>query len=68
MQIFIAKTNHIELRMAAIIVLFESKPSTGVVTMLATVLLKEENRQVFSFVYSYIRAMTKSITPDHASL
>lgn len=68
MKLFTDKTTHAELRMAAAVVLFETKLPMGLVTSLATSLLKEENLQFASFVYSYMKAMTKSTTPDHTSV
>lgn len=57
-----------ELRMVAAIVLFETKLPMGLVTTLADALLKESNLQVASFVYSYIKAMTRNTAPDFASV
>lgn len=62
------KIHHAELRIAAAIVLFETKLPMGLVTSLANAVLKEENMQVASFVYSYMKAMTKSTSPDYASV
>lgn len=62
------KALHPELRMVAAIVLFETKLPMGLVTSLADTLLKETNLQVASFVYSYMKAMTKNTAPDFASV
>lgn len=62
------KAVHAELRMVAAIVLFETKLPMGLVTSLADTLLKETNLQVASFVYSYMKAMTKNTAPDFASV
>lgn len=62
------KALHGELRMVAAIVLFETKLPMGLVTSLADALLKEKNLQVASFVYSYMKAMTKNTAPDLASV
>lgn len=59
---------HPELRMVAAIVLFETKLPMGLVTAVADALLKETNLQVASFVYSYVKAMTKNTAPDFASV
>uniref|UniRef100_A0A8D0ADU3 Vitellogenin-2-like n=1 Tax=Sander lucioperca TaxID=283035 RepID=A0A8D0ADU3_SANLU len=67
-QLFMDEALHPELRMVAAIVLFETKLPMGLVTTLANVLLKEKNLQVASFVYSYMKAMTKNTTPDFASV
>lgn len=63
-----SKDLHPELRMVAAILLFETKVPMGLVTSLANVLLKETNLQVASFVYSYMKAMTKNTAPDYASV
>lgn len=62
------QTLHSEIRIAAAIVLFETKPPMGLITSLANAILKEKNMQVASFVYSYMKAMTKNTTPDYASV
>ncbi|XP_034085810.1 vitellogenin-2-like [Gymnodraco acuticeps] len=67
-QLFMDKALHPELRMVSAIVLFESKLPMGLVTVLATALLKETNLQIASFVYSYMKSMTKSTAPDLASV
>nr|XP_046247526.1 vitellogenin-2-like [Scatophagus argus] len=67
-QLFMDKALHPELRMAAAIILFETKLPMGLVTTLADALLKEANLQVASFVYSYMKAMTKNTAPDFASV
>ncbi|XP_033477698.1 vitellogenin-2-like isoform X1 [Epinephelus lanceolatus] len=67
-QMFMNKALHPELRMVAAIVLFETKLPMGLVTTLADALLQEKNLQVASFVYSYMKAMTKNTAPDLASV
>ncbi|XP_073332773.1 vitellogenin-2-like [Pagrus major] len=67
-QLFMDKALRPELRMVAAIVLFETKLPMGLVTTLADTLLKESNLQVASFVYSYMKAMTKNTAPDFASV
>uniref|UniRef100_UPI0037E7E08B vitellogenin-2-like n=1 Tax=Semicossyphus pulcher TaxID=241346 RepID=UPI0037E7E08B len=67
-QLFMDKALHPELRMVAAVVLFETKLPMGLVTTLADDLLKETNLQVASFVYSYMKAMTKNTAPDFASV
>uniref|UniRef100_A0A3Q3GPF5 Vitellogenin-like n=1 Tax=Labrus bergylta TaxID=56723 RepID=A0A3Q3GPF5_9LABR len=67
-QLFMDKDLHAELHITAAIVLFETKLPMGLVTILANALLKEKNLQVASFVYSYMKAMTKNTAPDLASV
>lgn len=68
MQLFMDKKLDAEVRIAAVIVLFETKMSAGLAVTVAHAILKEENRQIYSFVYSYMRAMTKTTTPDNESV
>uniref|UniRef100_A0A673KR31 Vitellogenin-like n=1 Tax=Sinocyclocheilus rhinocerous TaxID=307959 RepID=A0A673KR31_9TELE len=67
LQMFVNKDLHPELRMVSWIVLFETKPSMGLVITLARALQKEPNLQVASFVYSHMKALTKSTHPDAAA-
>lgn len=67
-QLFMDKTLHPELRMVVAIVMFETKLPMGLVTTLADALLKEKNLQVASFVFSYMKSMTKNTAPDFASV
>ncbi|KAK7889450.1 hypothetical protein WMY93_025010 [Mugilogobius chulae] len=57
-----------ELRMIAVALLFECKPSMGLVNTVAASVLKEENMQVASFTYSYMKSLTKSTSPDMLSV
>ncbi|KAG8003720.1 Vitellogenin-2, partial [Nibea albiflora] len=67
-QLFMDKALHPELRMVAAIVMFETRLPMGLVTTLADAILKETNLQVASFVFSYMKAMTKNTAPDFASV
>ncbi|XP_034002721.1 vitellogenin-2-like [Trematomus bernacchii] len=67
-QLFMDKALHPELRMVTAIVLFETKMPMGLVTTLADAILKETNLQIGSFVFSYMKSMTKSTAPDLASV
>nr|BAD93695.1 vitellogenin [Verasper moseri] len=60
LQLYMDKALHPELRMLACIVLFETRPPVGLVTTLASIVKAEENLQVASFTYSYMKSMTKS--------
>ncbi|KAF7665916.1 hypothetical protein LDENG_00127020 [Lucifuga dentata] len=64
LQLFMDKAAHPELRMVAALVLFETKLPMGLVTAVADSVMKEENLQVASFVYSYMKSMTRSTSPD----
>ncbi|XP_050959598.1 vitellogenin [Labeo rohita] len=66
LQIFVNKDLHPELRMVSWIVLFETKPSMGLVITLAHALQKEPNVQVASLVYSHMKVLTRSTHPEFA--
>ena len=67
-QVFMDKALNAEIRMAAALVLFETRLPAGLVTAIADATLKETNLQVASFVYSYMKSMTKNTAPDYASV
>uniref|UniRef100_A0A8C3G9L2 Phosvitin n=1 Tax=Cyclopterus lumpus TaxID=8103 RepID=A0A8C3G9L2_CYCLU len=62
-QLFMDKTLNPELRMVAALVLFETKLPMGLVITLANAALNENNLQIASFVYSYMKSMTRNTTP-----
>ncbi|KAM8874646.1 vitellogenin-2-like [Spinachia spinachia] len=68
LQLFMDKALHSEVRMVAAIVLFETKLPMGLVITLANNLLTEKSLQVSSFVYSYMKSMTRNTSPDLASV
>lgn len=68
LQLFMDKALHPELRMVAAVVLFETRPPVALVSTIANVLKKETSMQIVSFVYSYIRSLTKSTAPDLAGV
>uniref|UniRef100_A0A8C3AM52 Phosvitin n=1 Tax=Cyclopterus lumpus TaxID=8103 RepID=A0A8C3AM52_CYCLU len=67
-QLFMDKTLNPELRMVAALVLFETKLPMGLVITLANAALNENNLQIASFVYSYMKSMTRNTTPYFASV
>ncbi|XP_066503870.1 vitellogenin-like [Hoplias malabaricus] len=68
LQLLMDKTLHPEVRMAACIVLFETKPSPAVMSTLARTLDKEPNMHVVSFAYSHIKSLTRSMAPDYTDV
>ncbi|XP_010580873.1 PREDICTED: vitellogenin-2-like [Haliaeetus leucocephalus] len=52
-----------EVRMMACAVIFETRPALPLITTIANVAMKESNLQVASFVYSHMRALSKSRLP-----
>lgn len=57
-----------ELRMLACIVLFEAKPSVGLVTALANFVKTEENMQLASFTYSHMKSLSRSTSAIQSSV
>ena len=57
---------HPEVRMVACIVLFETRPTMGLVAAIADALQKETSLQVASFTYSHMKALTRSTVPELA--
>ncbi|XP_046713433.1 vitellogenin-like isoform X1 [Silurus meridionalis] len=68
LQLFMDRALHPELRMVACIVLFETKPSVALMATLGGALEKETNKHVVSFAYSYMKSLTRSMTPDNMNL
>ncbi|KFP60041.1 Vitellogenin-2, partial [Cariama cristata] len=52
-----------EVRMMACAVIFETRPALPLITTIANVAMKESNLQVASFVYSHMKALSKSGLP-----
>ncbi|NWH63558.1 VIT2 protein, partial [Geococcyx californianus] len=52
-----------EVRMMACAVIFETRPALPLITTIANVVMKESNLQVASFVYSHMKALSKSRMP-----
>ncbi|NWX49789.1 VIT2 protein, partial [Steatornis caripensis] len=52
-----------EVRMMACAVIFETRPALPLITTIANVAMKESNLQVSSFVYSHMKALSKSRLP-----
>ncbi|NXC94878.1 VIT2 protein, partial [Certhia familiaris] len=52
-----------EVRMIACAVIFETRPALPLITTIANVAMKESNLQVASFVYSHMKALSKSRLP-----
>ncbi|XP_072517220.1 vitellogenin-like [Salminus brasiliensis] len=64
LQLFMDKNLHPEVRMVACIALLETKPSVALMSTVAGALEKEPNMEVASFAYSYIKSLTRSMSPD----
>ncbi|XP_070764345.1 vitellogenin-1-like [Enoplosus armatus] len=68
LQLYMDKALHPELRMLACIVLFETRPTMGLVTTLANIVKSEQNLQVASFTYTHMKSLTRSTAAIHASV
>uniref|UniRef100_A0A8C3N974 Uncharacterized protein n=1 Tax=Geospiza parvula TaxID=87175 RepID=A0A8C3N974_GEOPR len=64
LQVFMDSTLAPNIRMAACVVLFETKPALPTVTALATSLLTEPSLQVASFAYSHMKALAAGRIPQ----
>ncbi|NXJ74284.1 VIT2 protein, partial [Trogon melanurus] len=53
-----------EVRMVACVVIFETRPALSLITTIANVAMKETSLQVASFVYSHMKALSKSSLPS----
>uniref|UniRef100_A0A8B9Q6K7 Phosvitin n=1 Tax=Apteryx owenii TaxID=8824 RepID=A0A8B9Q6K7_APTOW len=62
-QIFADQSLPPEVRMMACSVIFETRPALPLITTIANVAMKESNLQVASFVYSHMKALSKSRLP-----
>lgn len=62
MQVYMNRDARTEVRMAACLALFESKPNLAMVANIANVAVRESkaNLQLASFVYSQLKALAKS--------
>lgn len=67
-QLFMDRDLDQELRIIAAIVLFDTKLPLVLVTTIAQSLQNEPNLQVAGFVYSYMKAFTKTSAPDYSSV
>ncbi|XP_047443415.1 vitellogenin 3, phosvitinless [Mugil cephalus] len=65
MSLFLQKHLPAEIRMLAIMILFDTKPSMALVSTVTTHLQEEKDFHVVSFVYSYLQSISRSRTPDN---
>lgn len=65
MNLFLQKSLPAEIRMLALMVLFDTKPSMAVVSTVTTHLMEEKDLDVGSFAYSYLQGFARSWTPDN---
>ncbi|XP_061095840.1 vitellogenin-like isoform X1 [Conger conger] len=66
LQLFMDRDVNPEVRMVACVVLFETRPTMGLVAVIADALQKEPSQQVASFTYSHMKALTRSTAPELA--
>ncbi|XP_076880480.1 vitellogenin 3, phosvitinless isoform X2 [Brachyhypopomus gauderio] len=65
LTIFAQRTIPAKIRMLASIILLETKPPVAVISLVTELLLHEMDLQVSSFVYSRLRGLAMSRTPDN---
>ncbi|XP_077572922.1 vitellogenin 3, phosvitinless [Stigmatopora nigra] len=68
MSLYLQKDLPADLRMLAIMILFDTKPPMALVSTVTAHLQEEKDLHVVSFVYTYLRSMAKSRTPDNQYL
>lgn len=68
MQLYMDKTLHQELRILAVMVLFDTNPSMAVVTNVVNIVKYDASLPVASFTYSLIKSLARSMTAVHTSV
>lgn len=68
LTIFAERSLPAEIRMLASMILLETKPPVALISAVAELLLKETDMQVASFIYSQLRAISRSRTPENHDL
>ena len=64
-SLFLQRDVPSELRMQMLAILFQTKPSLALVSMLTSHLLEETDLQVASFAYTYMKNIARSTSPDN---
>ncbi|XP_068175413.1 vitellogenin 3, phosvitinless [Antennarius striatus] len=67
-SVFLQKNLPSEIRMLAFMILFDTKPSMGLVSTVIAHLQEEKDFQVVSFAFSYLRSFARSKTPENIFL
>ncbi|XP_068563229.1 vitellogenin 3, phosvitinless [Cebidichthys violaceus] len=65
MSLFLQKNLPTEIRMLAFMILFDTKPSMAVVSIVTVHLQEEKDLHVISFAYSYLKSLSRSSTPNN---
>ncbi|XP_034562594.1 vitellogenin 3, phosvitinless [Notolabrus celidotus] len=68
MTLFLQKDIPTEIRMLAFIILFDTKPSTALVSTVTAHLQEEKDLHLVSFAYSYLKSFARSSTPENLFL
>ncbi|XP_041912175.1 vitellogenin 3, phosvitinless [Alosa sapidissima] len=68
LSLVVTKTLPAEIRIHAAIILFETKPPLSLLLMITSFLLEEKDAQVVSFIFSLIRGLSRSHTPENHQL
>ncbi|CAL8309666.1 unnamed protein product [Lota lota] len=65
LSLFLQRDVPAELRMQILVIIFQTKPSMALVSMLTSHLMEETDLQVASFAYSYMKSFARSTAPDN---
>lgn len=65
MTLFLQNNLPSEIRMLAIMILFDTSPSMALVSTVTTHLQEEKDLHVASFAYSYMQSFARSKTPNN---
>nr|BAC06191.1 vitellogenin [Acanthogobius flavimanus] len=65
LKLFLNRELKPEIRMLALMIMFDTKPSIGLVSTVTAHLLEERDMQVVNFAYTYFKSLSRSMTPDN---
>uniref|UniRef100_A0A3B4AAV3 Vitellogenin domain-containing protein n=1 Tax=Periophthalmus magnuspinnatus TaxID=409849 RepID=A0A3B4AAV3_9GOBI len=64
LKLFLDRELQPELRMLALMIMFDAKPSMALVSTVTAHLLEERDMQVVNFAYTYFKSLSEAMTPD----
>lgn len=65
LKVFLQRNLPAEVRMLALIILFETRPPMAVVSSVTSHLLEEKDHKIASSAYSYLKGLAASKTPEN---
>uniref|UniRef100_A0A8C5CB38 Vitellogenin 3, phosvitinless n=1 Tax=Gadus morhua TaxID=8049 RepID=A0A8C5CB38_GADMO len=66
LSLFLQRDVPAELRMQILVIIFQTKPPMGLVSLLTSHLMEETDLQVASFAYSYLKSSARSTASDNS--